>query len=84
MRVKLPKTIVSYFCELGEVETSIRKPASLIFYVFTIENDDQKQEKNSNNKTPDGDFPDMTGPNMRKGQRLLSKYLPKKKKEKKT
>jgi len=31
--------------KLNEVETSIKKPTSLIFYVVTLELDIQKQEK---------------------------------------
>ena len=47
MREKLPKTIATFalLIELNEVEASIKKPASLILYVFTSEIDVQKQEK---------------------------------------
>jgi len=44
MRVKLPKTsrlLLRFSVELNDVETSIKKPASLILYMVTLENDVQ-------------------------------------------
>jgi len=55
MRVKLPShSLLRVSIELNEVETSIKKPASLIMYVVTLENDVQEQGKKAVTKNRAG------------------------------
>jgi len=50
----LPETIayllLRFSIELNEVETSVKKPPSLILFVVTLENDVQRQKKKQQQK----------------------------------